>query len=411
MADKPNRTVRRLTWLLVVLFVLFALPAWAAQASPPFPRTPEIPVRPPTRPAPTRSLPDPQTTLELGLPPLKAVLIVGPIDGDYGAWTNEEKVNMDLAANELSAHGVTVYKFYAPNNDWGQIKAAAKGAHFLMYRGHGVYWSSMPYPIVGGFSLSSGTISSDQIRSDLALAPNAIVMLYGCFTAGSSGGDEISISLDEAKRRVAMYSDPFLDIGAAGYYADWFGDAFQMYIRYLFGGMTQREAYEAFYDYSSDLVWRGLHLDHPEMTMYLGWDYWYNPLPQYNNAFAGLPDKTLAQLFSGMEVMQKTIAYLAEGAFPVRSYPVNIDIASQVTTAWMASLEPAASWASLSTGSGFSGEDLFVYLMPPSDIGAYETTLTITASDPAVQPRAISIPVKIIVVETVTFTHLPVVQR
>jgi len=37
----------------------------------------------------------------LSLPPLKAVLIVGPIDGDYGSWTTQEKGNMDLAAAEL----------------------------------------------------------------------------------------------------------------------------------------------------------------------------------------------------------------------------------------------------------------------------------------------------------------------
>lgn len=44
------------------------------------------------------------------LPPLKAVLLVGPIDGDYGSWTQSEKENMDLAADELAAHGVEVHK-------------------------------------------------------------------------------------------------------------------------------------------------------------------------------------------------------------------------------------------------------------------------------------------------------------
>jgi len=127
---------------------------------------------------------------------------------------------MDLAAAELAANGVTVHRFYTPNNDWGQIKAAAEGAHFLFYRGHGVYWDSMPSPTVGGFHLKELFVSSDDIRNDLHLAPNAIVMLYGCFTAGSSSEDSGSISSAEAQRRVAQYSDPFFDIGAAGYYAN-----------------------------------------------------------------------------------------------------------------------------------------------------------------------------------------------
>ena len=120
---------------------------------------------------------------------------------------------MDLAAAELQANGVTVHKFYTPNNNWDAIKTAADGAHFLFYRGHGVYWSPMPTPAVGGFSLKNGFVSSNDIRNDLNLAPNAIIMLYSCFSAGSSSIDGGPISSAEARRRVAQYSDPFLDIG------------------------------------------------------------------------------------------------------------------------------------------------------------------------------------------------------
>ena len=232
------------------------------------------------------------------LPPLKAVLLVGPIDGDYGSWTEEEKVNMDLAAEELSANGVEVHKFYAPDSDWEQIKAAADGAHFLMYRGHGIYWSGFPSPTVGGFCLTDNFVSSNTIRQDLHLAPNALVMLYGCFAAGHSSASEdaYDIGITEASRRVAQYSDPFFDIGAAGYYSDWFGDAFAVYTRFLFEGQTLGEAYESYFDFNASTVHRTTHPDHPEMAMWLDKDYW-SGYWQYNNAFVGLPDRTLVDLF------------------------------------------------------------------------------------------------------------------
>ena len=174
---------------------------------------------------------------------------------------------MDLAATELQANGVTVHKFYAPNNDWNQIKAAAAGAHFLMYRGHGVYYPGTSPWTVGGFALSGGIKSSGDIRNDLALAQDAIVMLYGCFTAGSSSLDGGDIGITEARRRVAQYSDPFFDIGAAGYYANWFGDAFQMYLCYLFQGQTLGQAYESYFDFNSNTVDRGMHPDHPDKVL------------------------------------------------------------------------------------------------------------------------------------------------
>ena len=233
------------------------------------------------------------------LPPLKAVLIVGPIDGDTGPWTLGEIGNMESAAVELEANGVDVHRFYTPSNDWEQIKQAADGAHFLLYRGHGVYWSSFPSPTVGGFSLKNGIVSSNDIRQDLGLASNAIVMLYGCFTAGHSShsSDHRDIGIDEAKRRVAQYSDPFFDIGAAGYYANWFGGAFQSFVSYLFQGKTLGEAYESYFDFSPSTVHRTMHPDHAQMAMWLDKDYW-SGYWQYNNAFVGLPDETLESLFA-----------------------------------------------------------------------------------------------------------------
>jgi len=204
---------------------------------------------------------------------------------------------MELAAAELEAHGVTVHRFYPGNSDTDEIEQAAKGAHFLLYRGHGVYDGNLPYPNVGGFSLSSGYYSPDRIRQNLDLAPNAIVMLYGCFTAGSSSatGDTYDIGITEAGRRVAQYSDPFFDIGAAGYYANWFGNAFAQFSANLFAGQTLGQAYENYADFNPDTVHRTTHPDHPEMAMWVDKDYW--GYWQYNNAFVGKSGQMLEDLF------------------------------------------------------------------------------------------------------------------
>lgn len=232
----------------------------------------------------------------LDLPPLKAVLLVGPIDGDDGEWTRNEKANMDLAAAELEANGVTVYRFYTPNNDWTQITTAARGAHFLLYRGHGVYQGQMPHPTVGGFSLKNGIIVPARIRADLQLAPNAIVMLYGCFTAGSSSADQVPITSAEAQRRVTEYARPFMDNGAAGYYANWYGDAFQMFVRALFAGQTLQQTYEAYFDYNQNTVERYAYPADATYVMLLDKDI-DGEMIQYNHAFIGKPEQTLSGLF------------------------------------------------------------------------------------------------------------------
>lgn len=243
----------------------------------------------------------------LSLRPLKAVLLVGPIDGNDGWWTKNEIANMELAANVLIDQGVEVHKFYPGEGTFAEIEAAAEGAHFLLYRGHGVYDGNIPYPTVGGFSLSSGYYSPERIRTNLHLAPNAIVMLYGCFTAGSSSApkDDVDIGIDEAKRRVAQYSAPFFQIGAAGYYANWYGNAFEDFLNNLFAGQTLGSAYENYFDFNNQTVTRTSHPDFPGNPMWLDKDY-YDDDPNddkdyrywhYDNAFVGLADRTLMDLF------------------------------------------------------------------------------------------------------------------
>ncbi len=229
---------------------------------------------------------------------MKAVLIGAPIDGDNGSWTTGEIKNLKLAASALKMNGVQVYEFYAPDNNWDAIKKAADGAQILMYRGHGVYDGSTPPKWVGGFSLKDKFVSAEDITRDLKLAPGAIVMLYGCFTAGNAGFDIGKIDEREADRRVAMYARPFINMGCSGYYANWFGDAFQQFVVGLFSGKSLGESYKSYSDFNAETVTLGKYPGDESKSMWVDHDNWDGKIA-YNNAFVGSSRLTLLNLFSG----------------------------------------------------------------------------------------------------------------
>jgi hypothetical protein len=374
--------------------------------------TPEsvLPPRPPlgVEPATTEAYISPQSVLNL--PPLKAVLIVGPIDGDTGSWTLEEIANMRLAENELKAHGVNVATFYTPNNDWNQIKAAANGAHFLLYRGHGINWGGTPM-MVGGFSLKSGLYPSDQIRRDIKLAPNAIVMLYGCFTAGSAGG-EYNLASSEAQRRVVMYASPFMDNGAAGYYANWFGSAFQSLLSYLFQGQTLGQAYQSYFDYSAAGIERYVFPQHTSLALWLDKDNW-GPGIVYDYAFAGRANDTLESLFgTQMLAAPQPVSYLAPLGASARQAALKVNGTTSLQFTWNASLPSNADWASLSATSGTNGSSTTITLDPSGlEEGVYTTDLHITSTTPGVVNNDQVVAVTLTVVDYKYFFYMPVLSK
>ena len=381
-----NRFLCVLVAVVGIVPVLGGAPS-VVHAVAPIPHTPVMPPRPPDSSPPPPDVSDAGEFHSVALPSLKAVLIVGPIDGDDGDWTNYEKRNMDLAAAELQANGVTVHRFYAPDNDWEQIKSAARGAHFLLYRGHGVYWPppGMPSPQVGGFALKNRIISSDEIRTGLNVAPGAIVMLYACFAAGGSSLDNVEIGSAEAQRRVAQYSEPFLGAGAGGYYANWYGNAPQMFIRYLFRGMTLGGAYETYFDFDPESVERSAHPDHPNNAVWLDKNFWSNRW-QYCNAFAGLADRTLEDLFTcrAMVVTPLTITFQAQARSEAESFPLEVECTTNEIFSWAAAVMPeGASWIELQpVMQGSSGQQVSVVLNPAElPAGTYEANIHIKADD------------------------------
>jgi hypothetical protein len=383
-------------------------------AAPPAPQTPPHPPLPPPGAASGQETADTPPLTSLALPPLKAILLVGPIDGDDGSWTTAEKRNMELAAQELEANGVEVYRFYTPNTSWERVKAAAEGAHFFFYRGDGVYWSPMPSPTVGGLALKNEFVSPDAIRRDLRLAPNAIVMMYACFSAGTASNDTGSISSQEAQRRVAQYSDPFFDVGASAYFANWYGNAFQMFVRYLFQGKTLGQAYEAYSDFNRSSVERYSHPNHPGMAMWLDKDFW-DGKTQYNHAFAGLPNHTLADLFLGgaLRLAPTHITQFAEPSFPPRTHTIDVYTFDPAGLTWSASVTPAGlSWIEVYPSHGNGDEPIHVVVKPTGrQPGTYQATIRVTTDHPQAQDEEYDIPATLHILNRVYSTHLPLTIR
>lgn len=228
---------------------------------------------------------------KVNIPNMKAVLICGDVDG--GGSGNKEYIDwIKGTAKAFKDNGVTIKEFYYPNNDWNQIKEAAKGAQFLVYQGHGILLSESPFH-VGGFYLKDKIVEPEQIKSDLKLAPGALVLMSGvCYSAGSSSSDDYGsdIGLNEAKRRVEQYSAPFLENGFSAYFANnWIGGTAKV-VSSLFEGNTLGDAYKSAYVNNPNY---GKYDDDKSLACWID-----KNETEYLNAFAGNSNKTLVQLFS-----------------------------------------------------------------------------------------------------------------
>ncbi|MGC9469210.1 MAG: hypothetical protein ACP5HS_11510, partial [Anaerolineae bacterium] len=285
----------------------------------------------------------------------KAVLIVGPIDGDDGPWTTQEKVNMELAADVLVAYGVAVHRFYTPDNSWEEIKAAADGARFLLYRGHGVFWNDVPD--VGGFRLKDRFVAPSEI-AELTLAPDAIVMLYGCYTAGTSSSDTGDIGITEAQRRVLQYSTPFFEAGARAYYANWFYDGFAAPLENLLSGQTAGQAYESYREFDPNTVARVDSPLYPGDVLWLDKDYW-DGFWKYDNAFVGSPDLSLRESALGGIPDRLSFVYsIEEGQWLMDSYTVTPqNVGSALPLPWTVIADTSA--VDLSATQGTTPLDTF----------------------------------------------------
>lgn len=160
----------------------------------------------------------------------KVVVIVGPA----GSNTANYKDNARRYAAQARSYGANVVEIYSPNATWSRVKAAAQGAKVIIYLGHG-NGSPSPYGVFSrytkdGFGLNRTAWSGNSntkywgeyyIRTQIALAPNAVVILNRlCYASGNSEWGSPNPTKTVAKQRVQNYASGFLRAGARAIFAE-----------------------------------------------------------------------------------------------------------------------------------------------------------------------------------------------
>ena len=234
--------------------------------------------------------------ISTGFEGLRAVILVGDVDGDMGSGTRNYIRNMKELAKFLKSMGVRVDEFYSPDTPWDEIKEKSNGAHFILYSGHGV-GSTLDAPYiqkkVGGFAFKNQYISPEKIESELKPHAGAVIILAGaCFSAGNMSYDMGKIDYEEARKRVIQYSESFRSSGFSGYYATWSHTSAKNILLSLLTGKSHAQSYQL----SEDT--QNVHEESADNATV-----WINEKPYqqksiFNYAFAGKPEVTLTTVFA-----------------------------------------------------------------------------------------------------------------
>ncbi len=162
--------------------------------------------------------------------PAKVVIVVGPV----GSSTAHYKQDAAAIAAEARRYSSNVVTLYTPKATWPRVRAAAQGASVLVYLGHGNGWPSVypPFqmltkdglgldPSTGADSTRTVYYGEDYIRSDIRLAPNAVVILYHlCYASGNTEPGLATGSFADARLRVDNYGAGFIGAGARAVFAE-----------------------------------------------------------------------------------------------------------------------------------------------------------------------------------------------
>jgi len=277
---------------------------------------------------------------------------------------------------------------------------------------HGLAWGGSPL-LVGGLRLDSGPVHPDTIRNDLKLARKAIVMIGGCYAAGTGSAEyrKVDIGIAEAQRRAAQYFDPFLQAGAAAYYGSSYGwnSTFLNYVRFLFDGQSLGGAYQSFGDFNPNTVTYSTHPTRPELALWIDKD--FNQVWIYNQAFIGRPAQTLDDLF-GPTVRPSAVTFLATPGSSPQQRPVHIGVDEGVS--WTATLTPTVpSWASVSPSSGVGPQDILVETDPAalSELGLYQATLQVVYGEPGATQEQETVAITLSLTDQIHSVFLPMVSR
>jgi hypothetical protein len=291
------------TILLVFTLLSFPIPTTHSQDAEP-PMAPALRAPEDFRPAPSNlsTLSSLDVQEDVQGDGLKAVAIVGEVGGS----TDHYRSDMAKAVDALRSHGVTVETFYYGERafDWRDIVPALTGADFLLYMGHGVWWSGpcANPDLVGGFYLGDdgdndetdiSFVHPDQVRSDLTgrMAEDAVVIFsHVCYSAGDatcSGAPADWPSQAEAEAFVRTYAAPFVDVGIEAYFANnYFQSAADIVDELLANDpVSTGEIFKTVYPFDADEF---RDLDYPDDPAY---DLWLSGTAgNWDDGFVGMPD-------------------------------------------------------------------------------------------------------------------------
>ncbi len=230
---------------------------------------------------------------------LRAVMLGGEVDGINGPTTIQYTNYLKHVASTLRARGVEVKEFYSPTSA-ETLKDAVKGAHFLVYAGHGIGDSNAPsYQAEispGGMLVLKGVwIGEREIQSWQPAKGALIIYIGACFTAGNAGTDMGKIGETEARRRVSVYSKPLMaGTKFAGYFATWSDSTAEQIVAQVFAGKTLGQAYDPSGKF--DNVTKLRHPDFSDRDMWIHKNR-YAEGTVFDYAFAGNSDRTITQLW------------------------------------------------------------------------------------------------------------------
>jgi len=161
----------------------------------------------------------------------RAVLIVGPVDPPEHSstryfidWSERERVILEKA-------GYTVTTLYFQEATWPNVRAALPGAKVVAYKGHGFGFGEVPPDRtemgggLHGFCLynpddppGAQLATQDMLAATTDLAEGAVVIVFACYSGGSSASDTSKVPLELATRRIEGYAFTFRAMGASVYY-------------------------------------------------------------------------------------------------------------------------------------------------------------------------------------------------
>jgi hypothetical protein len=183
-------------------------------------------------------------------PTKTAVLVVGSETGNLEEWGKDR---MNEIANYLISKNITVYKFYAPNCRWDDIKPKLTTCHIFVYFGHGCANCGLN----GGYGgiCVKPTITAHQFSTEVQFKNKPLIILHNsCGAAGIAAGDKENTPFKEISKRTMDTALPYFLSGAGAYYASLWSSEWEVLFENLFTGNTINETFTEVASWSNKTV-------------------------------------------------------------------------------------------------------------------------------------------------------------